>query len=56
MIEAQMALMFLTEKRDKNDQFEKWLNSKYGIHGKVTAACGKVHDYLGMELDYQKRG
>jgi hypothetical protein len=34
-----------------NDQFEKWLNTKYGNHGKVTAACGKVHDYLGMELD-----
>jgi hypothetical protein len=23
---------------------------------KVTASCGKVHDYLGMELDYQKQG
>jgi hypothetical protein len=32
------------------------LNSKYGNHGKVTATCGKVHDYLGMELDYRKRG
>jgi hypothetical protein len=39
-----------------NDQFEKWLNSKYGNHGKVTATCGKVHDYLGMELDYRKQG
>jgi hypothetical protein len=39
-----------------NDQFEKWLNKKYGKHRKVTAACGKVHDYLGMELDYRKRG
>jgi hypothetical protein len=39
-----------------NDRFEKWLNSKYGNHGKVTATCGKVHDYLGMELDYRKRG
>jgi hypothetical protein len=39
-----------------NDRFEKWLNIKYGNHGKVTATCGKVHDYLGMELDYQKRG
>jgi hypothetical protein len=39
-----------------NDRFEKWLNSKYGNHGKVTATRGKVHDYLGMELDYRKRG
>jgi hypothetical protein len=39
-----------------NDRFEKWLNSKYGNHGKVTATCGKVHNYLGMELDYQKQG
>jgi hypothetical protein len=37
-----------------NDQFEKWLNEKYGKHGKVTATCGKVHNYLGMELDLQK--
>jgi hypothetical protein len=39
-----------------NDRFEKWLNSKYGNNGKVTATHGKVHDYLGMELDYRKRG
>jgi hypothetical protein len=39
-----------------NDRFEKWLNQKYGKHGKVTATCGKVHDYLGMELDYRKQG
>jgi hypothetical protein len=28
----------------------------YGKHGRVTATRGRVHDYLGMELDYQKRG
>jgi hypothetical protein len=39
-----------------NDRFKKWLNSKYGNHGKVTAARGKVHVYLRMELDYRKRG
>jgi hypothetical protein len=39
-----------------NDRFEKWLNSKYGNHGKVTVTRGKVHNYLGMELDYRKRG
>jgi hypothetical protein len=31
-------------------------NSMYGRHGRVTATRGRVHDYLGMELDYQKRG
>jgi hypothetical protein len=39
-----------------NDRFEKWLNSKYGDIRKVTVTRGKVHDYLGMELDYRKRG
>jgi hypothetical protein len=28
----------------------------YGKHGKVTTACGQVHDCLGMESDYQKQG
>jgi hypothetical protein len=39
-----------------NDKFEKWLNSMYGKHRKVTATRGQMHDYLGMELDYQKQG
>jgi hypothetical protein len=39
-----------------NDKFEKLLNSMYGKHGRVTATTGKVHNYLGMELDYQKQG
>jgi hypothetical protein len=39
-----------------NDRFKKWLNSKYSNHRKVTATCGKVHNYLGIELDYWKRG
>jgi hypothetical protein len=39
-----------------NDDFEKWLNTKYGEHGKVTSTRGKVHDYLGMQLDYSKKG
>jgi hypothetical protein len=42
--------------KSANDRFEKWLNEKYGKHGKVTATCGKVHDYLRMELDYRKQG
>ena len=39
-----------------NDEFEKWLNEKYGKHGKVTTTRGRIHDYLGMELDYTKNG
>jgi hypothetical protein len=39
-----------------NDKFKKWLNSMYGKHGKVTATRGRIHDYLGMELDYRKQG
>jgi hypothetical protein len=37
-----------------NDQFNKWLNHKYGKHGKVKLHRGKIHDYLGMELDYSE--
>jgi hypothetical protein len=32
------------------------ISTEYGNHRKVSATCGKVHNYLGMELDYQKRG
>jgi hypothetical protein len=39
-----------------NNKVEKWLKSEYSKHGKVTATCGKVHDYLGKELDYHKQG
>jgi hypothetical protein len=39
-----------------NDKFEKWLNSMYGKHGKVTATRGRIHNYLRMELDYRKQG
>jgi hypothetical protein len=39
-----------------NNKFEKWLNSMYGKHGRVTATRGQVHDYLGVKLDYQKQG
>jgi hypothetical protein len=35
---------------------EKCLNSMYGKHGQVTATHGQIHDYLEMELDYQKQG
>ena len=39
-----------------NTMFLEWLNEKYGEFGKVKATRGKVHDYLGMTLDYSKRG
>jgi hypothetical protein len=34
-----------------NNKFEKWLNSMYSKHGKVTSTRGRIHDYLGMDLD-----
>jgi hypothetical protein len=40
-----------------NGEFNIWLQMKYyGEHGKVVAHCGKIHDYLGMDLDYSKAG
>ncbi len=36
-----------------NDEFLKWLESKYGgSSGSVKAIRGKEHDYLGMILEY----
>jgi hypothetical protein len=40
-----------------NDEFEKWLQINYGQHRKVVNHRGKVHDYLGMEIDlYTEKG
>jgi hypothetical protein len=39
-----------------NDAFDKWLQKIYGGHGKVTSHRGKIHKYLGMELDYTEDG
>ena len=39
-----------------NDNFDKWLQAKYGEHGKVKAHRGKVHDYLGMIFEYEDKG
>jgi hypothetical protein len=39
-----------------NDKFEQWLLSNYGKHGKLVNYCGKVHEYLGMEIDYTEKG
>jgi hypothetical protein len=39
-----------------NDQFDKWLQDNYGVHGEVVIHRGTRHDYLGMELDYSVKG
>ena len=39
-----------------NDEFVTWLNRKYGEHGAVAVHRGKIHEYLGMELEYTKKG
>ena len=39
-----------------NDEFDTWLQKNYGMHGKVTIHREKVHQYLGMEIDYAYRG
>jgi hypothetical protein len=39
-----------------NDQFEEWLQDNYGQHGKVVTHRGKIHEYLGMEIDYTEKG
>ena len=39
-----------------NNEFEKWLQRKYGEHGKVKAHCRKIHNYLGMIFNYQEKG
>jgi hypothetical protein len=39
-----------------NDQFDKWLQEKYGEHGEVAIHRGKIHDYLGMEIDFSEKG
>ena len=36
-----------------NDNFLKWLNKKYGEHGKVQTTRGKKHDYLGMIFEFE---
>ena len=43
------------EDKTVNDKFERWLQDKYGEHGKVKAHRGTKHDYLGMVLDYSER-
>lgn len=39
-----------------NDKFLKWLNRKYGTIKSVKASRGDKHKYLGMNVDFSKRG
>ena len=39
-----------------NDRFDTWLNKMYGHYGAVKCVRGKVHDYLGMTLDFTIKG
>jgi hypothetical protein len=38
------------------DGFHKWVENTYGKIGKVKCTRGKVHDYLGMKLDFTVPG
>ena len=39
-----------------NDEFLVWLNNTYGSLKAVTETRGKVHEYLGMTIDFSKKG
>ena len=32
------------------------LNDKFGVNKKIAASYGKIHEYLGMTLDYSEDG
>ena len=42
-------------KKTVNDDFAKWLEKTYEQCGKVKVHQEKVHDYLGMKLDYSQK-
>ena len=37
-----------------NDEFAAWANKVYGKLKKVEVHCGRIHDYLGMCLNFQQ--
>ena len=39
-----------------NDKFLEWLNKKYGSIKAVKATRGDRHKYLGMTINFEKRG
>jgi len=38
------------------DEFLEWVRKTYGTIGKVKEKRGKIHEYLGMKLDYTHKG
>jgi len=42
--------------RKVNDKFLEWLNKKYGSIKAVKASRGDRHKYLGMVIDFKRRG
>jgi hypothetical protein len=38
------------------DQFIQWIKDTYGSIGEVKVTRGKIHEYLGMKLDYSVPG
>ena len=38
-----------------NTSFLEWVKKQYGAIGEVKMTRGKVHEYLGMKLDYTKK-
>ena len=42
--------------RKVNDKFFEWLNKKYGSIKAVKATRGDKHKYLGMTVNFEKRG
>ena len=39
-----------------NDKFLAWLKKTYSKHGKVKSTRGKIHDFLGMKLNFSTKG
>jgi hypothetical protein len=39
-----------------NDEFEQRLQGNYGQQGEVVTHHGKANEYLGMDIDYTKKG
>ena len=38
------------------DEFLQWIRDTYGSIGEVKVTRGKIHEYLGMKLDYSVQG
>jgi len=49
-------LMAAVDVAQINTNFKAWLNMKYGGHGGVKVMRGRIHEYLGMTLDFTKKG